>query len=85
MEITKESWDALVGGQMNAFHACIEYRRRLRAMAKQVEKLSWMLEDEVTAFAEFYEDSHGLADGKTLEEDIEARFNYLERTYPNAH
>lgn len=59
MEISKESWDALIAGQ---YRERMDWMTRLTKMAKQVEKLNWMVgylgkdDDIVEATADWEEE-----------------------------
>lgn len=44
MEISKESWQALVDGQIRDRDRIADLQQRLVKMSKQVERLSWMVE-----------------------------------------
>lgn len=52
MEISKESWAALIEGQIRDRDRIQLLNNRLRRMAKQVEKLSMQLEGVVTWVAD---------------------------------
>lgn len=73
MNITKGSWDALIAGQ------AIErmgWRIRMKKMAAQIEKLSFLYEYEVDAFNEFYKDEANI--DASLEKMKEERMEFLE-------
>lgn len=83
MEMTKESWDALVAGQIRDRERIADLQWRMVKMSKQVEKLSWMLEREARDFSRFYEEEFGYAGDWTLEDDVDNRLEWLEVQYRN--
>lgn len=83
MEVTKESWDALVAGQVRDCARINDLQTRLCKMALQVEKLSWMLEREARDFSRFYEEEFGYAGDWTIEDDVDNRLEWLEVQYRN--
>jgi hypothetical protein len=52
MEVTKESWDAVVKGQLDDLRRINDLQARLCRMAKQVEKLSYLLQKGVEWYIE---------------------------------